>query len=398
MRCFPFADPNEVSHSIASGAVLAAQLAAGIEPSPEAITSLAQPRRNTAATTTANAMTNNMDANGAGCMFPLGIATSSPPSSSSPAASTLPPRPDTRLARRGLALPSVSIHSNPDLLQRRMMSSQERYQGKQDQLEDVLLQSLSLRGGLSLPSLTSSTSPSFPSSSQSNNKCNKSPALLTGSPKPNSTSGSFLSPMAAPYIARSPSMPTLASYGAGGLLAPNHQNHQNIWKSSTPGNGKRASDLSPLASIHPFTPSTYQSYTPTTVFASTPPPSNTNTEVRNGGSSSTSLGPNLGLSNDIWSYNNHLGIGFGSSNNNHNVNNNSSSRSSNSNSTSPSTVGLYSSLLQDSPIIDGIPSWLEVESSSLLPSTPFSGSSSSSTIKASKCNRSPPIIDDFPGQ
>lgn len=45
MRCFPFAEGNEVSASLASGALIAAQLAAGIDPSPETIASLAAPPR-----------------------------------------------------------------------------------------------------------------------------------------------------------------------------------------------------------------------------------------------------------------------------------------------------------------------------------------------------------------
>lgn len=45
MRCYPFADSNEMAHSIANGAVLAAQLAAGVDPSPEAIASLTMSRR-----------------------------------------------------------------------------------------------------------------------------------------------------------------------------------------------------------------------------------------------------------------------------------------------------------------------------------------------------------------
>lgn len=47
MRCFPFADPNEMSQSIASGAFLAAQLAAGVEPMPDTIASLTTPHRST---------------------------------------------------------------------------------------------------------------------------------------------------------------------------------------------------------------------------------------------------------------------------------------------------------------------------------------------------------------
>jgi hypothetical protein len=50
MRCFPFAEGNEVSASLASGALVAAQLAAGIEPSADALASLETPRRGGATT------------------------------------------------------------------------------------------------------------------------------------------------------------------------------------------------------------------------------------------------------------------------------------------------------------------------------------------------------------
>lgn len=45
MRCFPFADSNEMSKSIANGALLAAQLAAGLDPMPEIVASLPQPQK-----------------------------------------------------------------------------------------------------------------------------------------------------------------------------------------------------------------------------------------------------------------------------------------------------------------------------------------------------------------
>lgn len=42
MKCFPFADGNEVSASLVSGAFMAAQLAAGIDPNPTHLASLAK--------------------------------------------------------------------------------------------------------------------------------------------------------------------------------------------------------------------------------------------------------------------------------------------------------------------------------------------------------------------
>lgn len=46
MRCFPFAEGNEVAASLASGALIAAQLAAGISPNPTQMESLAKVTRN----------------------------------------------------------------------------------------------------------------------------------------------------------------------------------------------------------------------------------------------------------------------------------------------------------------------------------------------------------------
>ena len=185
MRCFPFADTNEMSQSIASGALLAAQLAAGIEPSAEAMTSLTQPRRTTTET--------------AGHSMASQPGTSYPHSGPSDARS--------RKVNSSIPFP-VNARNTPDLLQRRMQTSEKRAPSGQDEWEKLISKTLSLRAGLSL----SGTGTSRPSAQQAGTH----------------PSSPFLPPTPSSHISRSPSMPALPSSGTA--VTPG----RSIWTSVGP--------------------------------------------------------------------------------------------------------------------------------------------------------------------
>ncbi|CAO1615801.1 unnamed protein product [Parajaminaea phylloscopi] len=101
MRCFPFAEGNEVSTSLASGALIAAQLAAGINPNQSQLDLLTKPRGREA----------------------------SLPGPSTSALTSPPPRPLTSYgtsSRTAVALPSPGLHSRLGDAQPDKMFSQSR--------------------------------------------------------------------------------------------------------------------------------------------------------------------------------------------------------------------------------------------------------------------------------
>lgn len=214
MRCFPFADTNEMSHSIASGALVAAQLAAGLEPSQEALTSLAQPRRSK---TEAYPPSSNVAYKSAS--FPL----------------SLPSRTDFLEDAFSSHQNSLrqSDNVNADLFECRNQLEQERFNNDEErEVAEIMNRTLSLRACLSNPTTTLISS-NKASSHSNNTGYQGSTALLT----PLSSN---------PLITRSPSMPVLLFNNS------NVTNEQNVWiDQATNSHNAR-----------------YRSYKPTTIFSS----------------------------------------------------------------------------------------------------------------------------------
>lgn len=210
MRCFPFVDANEMSHSIANGAALAAQLAAGLDPSPEALTSLAQPRKQKA--DAVNGHNHRATSSQAGTPL-LGSA------------SGLPPRPDHR------PLQSNTLLSSPDIFHRRAHNAS--YQLSQASIEETMNRALSL--------CDTKASSAFPASCYS------------------AYQAPFVPPISAPSpLARSPSMPVLHPSSNAASAAG-----RNIWTGMP--SGMTATCQQPMsmstAGATPL-PSAYRTYKP----------------------------------------------------------------------------------------------------------------------------------------
>jgi hypothetical protein len=203
-----------MSHSIANGALLAAQIAAGLDPSHEALTSLAQSRK-----TRTEAVGSKSQ--------------STVPYQSS--AASLPPRPDQAL------LPSHNSEHGSEVA--RMQRSSDRYHDSS--IEDMMSRNLSLQDAHS----TSASVYNRP-------YYNSYQTSATGYNTPVATDAN---------LTRSPSMP---------LLLPSNTPIaacRNIW-TGMPNSSMMSQPLTPSMSNggNVALDSIYRSYTPTTIFAAEP--------------------------------------------------------------------------------------------------------------------------------
>ncbi|UZJ53028.1 hypothetical protein CBS101457_002348 [Exobasidium rhododendri] len=211
MRCFPFADTSEMSNAIANGAFIAAQLAAGIEPCADAISSLAQPTRRS---------------NSAGSILLNGedmLAKHSCPSA-------LPPRPDTSHIRH----PVIESNGTSSFLQSRVKSCRERDQTVSEDLCDMMRHSLSLQAGLRL----TERPPKSPENRET--------------PTASSRSSAFHSPLSHHQVVQCPSLPVLTS------RSEKISSGRDIWATGLSLKTPESQASPCLGESHPLYPPTYQ--------------------------------------------------------------------------------------------------------------------------------------------